>query len=169
MTASPTQACHAVSPFPQNLSQWTGETGLAQLAETTVRDMWTSPAVSRNGPTASGHGDRLLAVLAGCYAAGIFAAEDIEWASEVKPLVRMLCGGRELSCAALQRFQRTHRPLLELCLSRMFYTAWRTRPVSNENGRTEVGGRELERLAAAAVEARRRIELAMQFDLALSE
>jgi hypothetical protein len=169
MTATFADAIQADGEFPPNLAQWTGEAGLIRLVETITQVTWATGPSPQGTVTASASDARLLRVLAGCYAGGIFAAEDIEWAAATKPLVQMLSGGRPLSPMALQRFRRTHRQLLEICLGRLLYAAWQTRRFALRSA--EIGAAEPDAvsLAAAAAEARRRIDVAMQFDLAFSE
>lgn len=169
-TTAIASACvfHTACLFPRKLSQWTGELGLARLAEESAHETWQF-AAGGAGATEPTGGERLLAVLAVCYAEGIFASEDIEWAAEAKPMVSQLAGGRALAPAALQRFRRNHSQLLEACLSRLLFAAWQMRSFVPDQHRVGVEVAGDARLAEAATEARKRIQLAMQFDLAFSE
>jgi hypothetical protein len=168
-TTLPAIRLETACPFPQKLSQWAGGTGLVRLTSEVAHDTWAAANYGDGAAPMTDTGERLLAVFAGCYAEGIFAVEDIEWAMEAKPFVNQLAGGRKLSQAVLQRFRRDHGPLLEDCLSRLLYAAWQMRSFVPDRYRVGAEGAGGNRLAEATVEARKRIQLAMQFDLAFSE
>ena len=152
--------------FPDDLRRWTGESALARLAVDIARTTCTDVALGDQVVAAD---DRLLAVLTGSYAAGIFSSEDIEWAAAANPMVRTLCRGGELSRTALVQFRRANRELVEVCLGRLFFAAWQTRRMVVGGGRNEVVEGEAEPLAEAMTEARNRVQLAILFDLAMSE
>jgi len=67
----------------------------------------------------------MLTLLTYCYAAGIYASEDIELAPAHSPQIRYICAGRYPEADTLRQFRRANRAQIERCLARVLGEVWR--------------------------------------------
>jgi len=95
----------------------------------------------------------LLTLLTYCYAAGIYASEDIEWACESDAAARYICAKTWPDHDALRCFRRANRPWVEACLGWVYGKACPTALASSE-------------LAALV---RQKLELAIMVDTATAD
>lgn len=71
------------------------------------------------------HPQRLLALLAYCYASGLYDSEQIEQAALADPALRSLCGATYPTSQDLRQFRRQHRTVLRICLAKVLLETWR--------------------------------------------
>ena len=109
-----------IRDLPADLRQSVGESGLVRLA------LDAAQAVVEQRPWLRGPGEapsgtqRLLALLAYCYAAGIYASQDVARACRNDPAVRSLCAGSLPDWSAVWLFRNANRPWIEECLARVY-------------------------------------------------
>ena len=104
----------------------------------------------------------LLTLVTYCYAANLLSSEDIEAAAYSEADVVQIAGDTETTIATLRQFRRRHRMLIEGCLGQVFAAA--LLELSGEASRQE-----MEVDLAASEFARRRLDLALLLDTAISE
>lgn len=147
---------------PDDLRAIVGERGLIELALQSVPHfgsalpMWhktTAPELSSR---------MLLALLTYCYAAGLYASEDIHWACRRDSGARYLCANTWPDEQSLRRFRRKWRPLIQSCLAWVFAMAETTQNTSLVECEQPVVGP----LGQYTQLARQRIESAILLDLA---
>jgi hypothetical protein len=111
---------HRTPDLPADLRQSVGESALVRLALDAAQAVveqkpWLrAPGDSPSGP------QRLLALLAYCYAAGIYASQDVARACRNDPAVRSLCAGSLPDWSAVWLFRNANRPWIEECLARVY-------------------------------------------------
>jgi hypothetical protein len=138
---------------PENLRRIVGERRLVELA------LEAAQLVGENVPrpekiVEDQPGSRtLLTLLTYCYAAGIYASEDIEWACESDAAARYICAKTRPDHEVLRCFRRANRPWIEACLGWVYGKACPT----------DIAGSEL----AALV--RQKLELAIMLDTATAD
>jgi len=109
--------------LPVDLRQSVGESALVTLA------LDAAQAVVEQRPWLRGPGEapsgpqRLLALLAYCYAAGIHASQDVERACRNDPAVRSICANALPDWSAVWLFRNANRPWIEECLARVYGAA----------------------------------------------
>jgi|GEM_PF-860086 len=113
---------------------------------------------------------RALALLTFCYATGVYASEDVEYALQRGGLPRSLVPRQPVSVAWLQAFRRANRPWIELALAGLLARL----PVSVEVCREEAHAAGADASPHEHRErclrcARRAVELAVQLDTALCD
>lgn len=145
-----------VEPLPADLRSWIGGSGLAGLTLDVVREFRTQSS-GRAGAAARYADDPRLALLTACYAAGMFHSEEIGMTADNDPMMRELCAGWQPTSANLARFRRENRQLLADCLAQVLVQAWWWR----------IGGAGVDIETDAMVEARRRVQQAVVYDLGL--
>jgi len=123
-------------------------------------------AVTRDEPAPA----RALALLTFCYATGVYASEDVEYALQRGRLPRSLVPRQPVSVAWLQAFRRANRPWVELALAGLLTRL----PVSAEVCREEAYAPGPDASAHEHRErclrcARRAVELAVLLDTALCD
>lgn len=139
--------------FPDDLRSLVGERRLIELAleaAQIVGEALPRPTRSmqdRHSP------QMLLTLLTYCYAAGIYAAEDVEWACESDAVVRYICAKTWPNQDALRCFRRANRPWIEACLGWVYGKACPTDIAST----------------ALAALVRQKLELAILLDTAACE
>ncbi len=107
----------------------------------------------------------LLTLITYSYAANLLCSEDIEAACFNEADVAFITGGAAIWAAEVRRFRRHHRPLIEACLSQVFAAA-----VLERADRRMVCDWDVSVMASGVSEfARRRVNLAVLFDTAMSE
>jgi len=109
-----------IHDLPADLRQSVGESALVRLA------LDAAQAVVEQRPWLRGPGEapsgpqRLLALLAYCYAAGIYASQDVARACRNDPAVRSLCADSLPDWSAVWLFRNANRPWIEECLARVY-------------------------------------------------
>lgn len=112
---------------------------------------------------------QMLALLTFCYATGLYASEDIEYALRRGRLPRTLVPRQPVTAAWLQAFRRANRPWVEQALAHLLAAmpdtaAFRARVLPGPDAQSDpvlhTGCMEL---------ARRAVELATLFDMALND
>ena len=107
--------------LPDDLRQSVSECVLAKLAMDSAQVVallnHRVPAVATGSPFSP---QKLLALLAYCYAAGICGSHDIETACHDDPTIRTLCGDTPPDWSAIWRFRNANRPWIEECLARVY-------------------------------------------------
>ena len=112
-----------IHDLPADLRQSVGESALVKLA------LDAAQAVAAQRPWLRGPGEapsgpqRLLALLAYCYAAGIYASQDVERACRNDPAVRGICANSLPDWSAVWLFRNANRPWIEECLAHMYGAA----------------------------------------------
>jgi len=112
-----------IHDLPADLRQSVGESALVNLA------LNAAQAVAEKRPWLRGPGEapsgpqRLLALLAYCYAAGIYASQDVERACRNDPAVRSICANALPDWSAVWLFRNANRPWIEECLARVYSAA----------------------------------------------
>jgi hypothetical protein len=151
---------------PGDLRLWLGEDRLVNLVRNVVQDA-PRPAATRNDSRGDENAaQRMLVMLTCCYAAGMFGSAEIEWASYSVPMLGAICGRSYPSDAAILRFRRINRHLIEECLADVLAAVWWSRPGGDKESFLS---RRDELESWALSEARRRVQLAVVLDLGLSE
>ena len=107
----------------------------------------------------------LLALTTYCYAANMLASDDIESACRSSGDVAYITNGEAIAATELRQFRRNHRMLIEACLQRLFGSAL------EQSLQHLPADREALNSATAAIHefTQRRLNLAILFDMALSE
>ncbi len=121
----PPGAGPALMELPADLRRWVGDWGLVTMALDSVQAEWPEA-----GGAPAGCSDRLckpmmLTLLTYCYAAGIYASEDIELAPAHSPQIRYICAGQHPEADTVRQFRRANRAQIERCLARVLAEAWR--------------------------------------------
>ncbi len=127
---SPVIGCHlgagpAMMEVPADLRIWVGDWGLVTMVLDSVQAEWPEA-----GGAQAGCSDRLckpmmLTLLTYCYAAGIYASEDIELAPGRSPQILYICAGQHPEADTIRQFRRANRAQLERCLARVLGEAAR--------------------------------------------
>lgn len=111
---------------PADLSDWTGRHSLACLALEAATDT-ASRAFSGlfdADPAGLARAKTLLALLTYCYAAGIYASDEIESRMSEDPMVRYLAGPARPDWIRLRAFRRHWHGVIRESLTRVLTLAW---------------------------------------------
>jgi hypothetical protein len=111
----------------------------------------------------------LLALLTYCYASGVYGSEDIEWDCQNDPTARSLCGNASPNQETIRRFRRANRPLIEACLACVYGRACGAILPPTRGELSPIPKLEARTSAVLLSVARRKLELAVMFDTAMSE
>ena len=116
MIATFTNTRQQTTSFPDDLRSIVGERRLIELALEAAQIV--GEALPRPEGTLQDQPSprMLLTLLTYCYAAGIYASEDIEWACESDAAARYICAKTWPEQDALRCFRRANRPWIEACL-----------------------------------------------------
>lgn len=107
----------------------------------------------------------LLTLTTYCYAANMLASDDIESACRSSGDVAYITNGEAIAATELRQFRRNHRVLIENCLQNLFGAALEHSPQ-----KLPADGEDANSATTAIHEfAQRRLNLAILFDMALSE
>ena len=109
--------------LPADLRQSVGESALVKLALDAAQAVVAQRPWLRDPGEAPSGPQRLLALLAYCYAAGIYASQDVERACRHDPVVRCLCANSLPDWSAVWLFRNANRPWIEECLARVYGAA----------------------------------------------
>lgn len=112
---------------------------------------------------------RLLALLAFCYATGLYASEDIEYALQKGRLPRDLTPRAPVSAADLQAFRRANRPWVELTLALLLASLSEVDCAAPRPKPRRTGGQGPDPDPGQMRAARRAVALATLLDSALGE
>ena len=154
MTPATSTSVSAEILFPENISLWYGSADLARLALQMASICHAEPQ-QPNAQTSFTEVN-LLATMITCYASGIFGSDEVQWATDTHPTVRLLARDGYLRPEAVRRFRRPHHGTVERALGRLLAaTIASTCAFESEE----------DIQSAALMEARRRVQLAILFDL----
>lgn len=107
----------------------------------------------------------LLTLTTYCYAANMLASDDIESACRSSGDVAYITNGEAIPATELRQFRRSHRPLIESCLQHLFGSV-----LEQSLHKLPVAGKDANSATTALHEfTQRRLNLAILFDMALSE
>ena len=111
--------------LPQDMRAWVGERGLVKLALAAVQTV----SLRRSG-FGTGHLDEtspqmVLTLVTYCYAANIVSGHEIERAARSDESIRYICAYTRPGRDVIRRFRRTHRQLMEHCISWVVAEAWK--------------------------------------------
>jgi hypothetical protein len=112
--------------IPLDLSDWVGRYALACLSLEAATEVG-APAfreLFRDDPSARARANTLLALITYCYAAGIFASDEIELRAMDDPMVQYLAGHAPPEWHRLRAFRRQWHETIHDCLVRVFTQAW---------------------------------------------
>lgn len=114
---------------------------------------------------AAGRTPILLTLATYCYASNLLASDDIESACLGDADVAYITAGESVSATELRQFRRGHRPLIESCLQHVFGSA-----LKEFLKKSSADCDDVKAMTRGICEfARRRLNLAVLFDTALSE
>jgi hypothetical protein len=116
MTTALMDAAQPFRELPEDLRQVVGERRLIELAleaAQVVSEGLPHPERIAGGQPGPG---MLLTLLTYCYAAGIYASEDVEWACESDSGARYICANVCPDQETIRRFRRANRPWVEACI-----------------------------------------------------
>ena len=159
----------AAAELPTDLRDWVGEWGLIGLALDAVQAeapgaRWAVETVPENlcAPM-------MLTLLTYCYAAGIYASEDVEAACDHNAQVRYICARQYPSGATIRHFRRANRPLVERCLTRTLTEALKRQTA--EAGRRGQSNWQPEALEAARIRelAEYKLQTAVLMDISADD
>lgn len=148
---------HRTPGLPADLRQHVGERALIELAldaVQTVGERLPRPleAQGRHSP------QMLLTLLTYCYAAGIYGSEDIEDDCRNDAATRYLCASTSPDQETIRNFRRANRLRIEDCLALVYRSACDVAPAQMSRGTADLAGF-----------VRRRLELAIMFDMAMCD
>ena len=148
-----TDAKRLMREWPEDLRQALGERRLIELALEAAHIIGEGlprpEAVAADQPSPR----MLLTLLTYCYAAGIYASEDIEWESESDAGARYICANVPPEQDTVRRFRRANRPWVEACLAWVYGQAFKSDATS----------------AVVAAIVREKVELAILADSATAD
>lgn len=169
-----TQTVHVLRPAsvpnykaesPDDLRAIVGERGLIELALQSVQHFGSDLPLWHKTTEPELSSRMLLALLTYCYAAGVYASEDIHWMCRRDSGARYLCANSWPDERSLRRFRRQWRPLVQACLEWVYAVAETERNLRLAgSGKPPVGNVGHHRQLAE-----QRIESAILMDLAACE
>ena len=138
-----------------------GERGLIELALQSVQHFGSALPLWHKTTEPELSSRMLLALLTYCYAAGVYASEDIHWACRSDSGARYLCANTWPDERSLRRFRRKWRPLIQACLEWVYAIAEATQNTQLvKSGKPVVGN-----LGHYGELAEQRIESAILMDM----
>lgn len=158
-----------VTALSRDLRETLGEDILLKLALGAVGSMNAARLETMARNTSTFRPQMMLTLLSYCYAAGIYASQEIERCIRDNRMVRYICAHQYPDWQAIRRFRRLNRELVDQCLSYVLKKAWLLElDQSGEewSSSNSIGG-EIDKAIAAAV--RNKIELAIIMDTAESD
>jgi hypothetical protein len=154
--------------LPEDVRPRVGESGLARLALDAAQTVGPGIQPSGKATQAPCSNQTMLALLAYCYAAGIYDADDIAWTCQNDPVVRSICGAARPDPATLLRFRCINRGWIEQCL-KLVFSAVTAASLEPTNGLAPAPQLQPEPRADLTHLARRKLRLAIMTDTAIYE
>ncbi len=121
---TPNSSAPLLARIPLDLSDWAGRRGLACLALEAATEVGEKAFRDFTDQQAKSRAKTLLALLTYCYAAGIYASEDIEIRAADDSMVRYLSGHATPEWAQLRAFRRQWHTVIQESLAKAFALAW---------------------------------------------
>ena len=121
---TPNGSAPSLARIPVDLSDWAGRRGLACLVLEAATEVGEKAFRDFNDQQVKSRAKTLLALLTYCYAAGIYASEDIESRAADDSMVRYLSGHGTPEWAQLRAFRRQWHAVIQESLAKVFALAW---------------------------------------------
>ncbi len=163
----------AVEPPPQNLPAdlraSMGEGALSEWARAAAQTVAAGLPSWPGMPAGEFSAPMLLRLLTYCYAAGNYASEDIECDCQNDPTLRHLSANTCPDQDTIRRFRRANRPWIEACLACVYGWACGVTPAPTSRRPSPIPQLKARSSAELLRVARRKLELAIMIDTAMSK
>lgn len=153
MTETLTHVETQLLEWPADLRELVGERELIELVFAEAQVVGEQMTASSE-PVTRTRSRMLLSLLTYCYASGISASEDVEWACAHDSGARYVCANATPPRDVIRQFRRVNRSWIEQSLTRVLDAIVVAQPVSHGD---------------VASMVRRRIDLAIMMDTALCD
>jgi hypothetical protein len=155
--------------LPADLRQHLGERALSEWALAAMQTV-EAQLPSWCGTLEGGASPQmLLTLLTYCYASGTYGSEDIEWDCQNDPTARSICANTCPDQETIRSFRRANREWIEACLACVYGRARGVTSAQTSREPSPIPEFKARTSTDPVSVARRKLELAIMFDMAMCE